>query len=247
MVARRVLIIGATSAIAQAVARAFAEEGDALFLTGRREERLKAIADDAKIRGSVVAGFAVLDVNVIDSHAEVLAQATTALGGLDVVLIAHGTLPDQARCQASVELTLQELRTNAMSTIALLTRLAEIFERQRSGTIAVITSVAGDRGRESNYVYGAAKAAVDTFLEGLRQRLHKSGVRVTTIRPGFVDTPMTAHFRKGLLWASPETVGRRIHSAIVKGADVIYVPAFWRGIMFLVRLVPGPLFKRLRL
>ncbi len=244
---RRVLVIGATSAIASATARLFAGDGDRIFLIGRNESRLQATADDLAVRGATFTGWQVLDVNALDRHDNVLTQAEQALGGFDIVLIAHGTLPDQARCQASAEMMVQEFRTNAISTMALLTRIAEMMEKARHGRIAVITSVAADRGRQSNYVYGAAKAAVDTFLEGLRQRLHKVGVGVTTIRPGFVDTPMTADFKKGLLWAKPEAAARRIHRAIIKGADIAYVPPFWRGIMLIIRLMPRWIFKKITL
>jgi short-subunit dehydrogenase len=244
---RRVLVVGATSAIAQAVARRFAADHDLLFVTGRSEPRLRAVADDLRLRGAGAVHAGTLDVNHLDRHAPILEEADARLGGLDIVFIAHGTLPDQERCQRSVDLTVQEFTTNAVSTIALLTRVADLFERRRAGTIAVITSVAGERGRQSNYVYGAAKAAVDTFLEGLRQRLHKSGVRVTSIRPGFVDTPMTAAFAKGPLWASPEGVARRMHAAIVQGRDVVYAPPFWAGVMTIIRLIPRPVFKTLRL
>jgi decaprenylphospho-beta-D-erythro-pentofuranosid-2-ulose 2-reductase len=243
----KVLIIGATSAIAAATARLFAEDGDRLFLVGRRKERLKATADDLKVRGADMAGYGTLDVNELDRHGAMLTQAEKALGGLDVVLVAHGTLPDQSRCQESAQLTVQEFQTNAVSTMALLTRLSELMERKGSGRIAVITSVAADRGRQSNYVYGAAKAAVDTFLEGLRQRLYKAGVGVTTIRPGFVDTPMTATFEKGLLWSQPDAAARSIHHAIRKGADVVYVPSFWRWIMLVIRFMPRRVFKMLKL
>lgn len=243
----KVLIIGATSAIAEATARLFAEDGDRLFLVARRKDRLKATADDLTVRGAEIAGCRTLDVNDLDQHHTVLAEAEQALGGIDVALVAHGTLPDQQRCQTSAELTVQEIQTNAVSTMALLTRLSEMMEYKRNGRIAVVTSVAADRGRQSNYVYGAAKAAVDTFLEGLRQRLHKAGVGVTTIRPGFVDTPMTATFEKGLLWAQPDTVAKRIHQAILKGADVVYVPSFWRWIMLVIRLMPRRVFKVLKL
>lgn len=240
-----VLIVGATSAIAEATARHFAEAGDRLFLIARREERLRATASDLKVRGGEVAGYQVLDVNELERHGAVLTEAEQSLGGLDIVLLAHGTLPNQSRCQTSPALTAEEFQTNAVSTMALLTRLAERMERKGSGRIAVITSVAADRGRQSNYVYGAAKAAVDTFLEGLRQRLYKAGVGVTTIKPGFVDTPMTADFEKGLLWSQPHEAGKHIHRAILKGADVVYVPPFWRGIMLVIRLMPRRIFKQL--
>lgn len=244
---RRILIVGATSAIAEATARHFARDGDALFLVGRRQARLPVIADDLRARGARNVGVHTMDINDLERHAAMIAAAEAALGGLDSVLIAHGTLPDQMQCQRDPRLTLRELNTNALGTIALLTALANRFERQGRGTLAVISSVAGDRGRQSNYVYGTAKAALDTFLEGLRQRLHKAGVRVLTIKPGFVDTPMTRDFEKNRLWATPERVGRRIHRAMTGGGDVVYTPFFWRFIMLIIRLVPERLFKMIRL
>jgi hypothetical protein len=188
-----------------------------------------------------------MDMNDIGQHAEMLADAKAKLGVIDIIFIAHGTLPDQIACQSDVNRTVQEFNTNAVSTIALLTLVAEMFERQGHGTIAVITSVAGDRGRQSNYVYGAAKAAVETFLEGLRQRLHKTGIHVVSIRPGFIDTPMTSEFEKGFLWAHPDEISHRIHRAIIQGKDVVYVPAFWRLIMLIIRCIPRPVFKTIKL
>jgi decaprenylphospho-beta-D-erythro-pentofuranosid-2-ulose 2-reductase len=143
--------------------------------------------------------------------------------------------------------TLAALEVNFTATVALLTLLANRLEAARHGCIAVITSVAGDRGRQSNYVYGAAKGGVDRFLEGLRNRLFRSGVAVITIKPGFVDTPMTAGLRKNALFASPRRVGRAIHRAIEARRSVVYVPWFWRPIMFLVTALPESIFRRLRL
>ena len=244
---RKVLIVGATSAIAEAVARLLAAQGDLLYLVGRRAEALEAIAADLRVRGAARVQTEVMDANAIERHAALLDNADVALGGLDTVLIAHGTLSDQAACQQSVALTFQELHTNTLSVIALLTLIANHFEAQRVGTIAVISSVAGDRGRQSNYVYGTAKAAVSTFLSGLRQRLYKSGVQVVTIKPGFVDTPMTRDFSKGLLWAKPERVARDIVRAMENGKDVVYTPGFWWAIMQLIKSIPEFVFRRLSL
>lgn len=244
---RKVLIVGATSAIAEAVARLLAAQGDLLYLVGRRAEALEAIAADLRVRGAARVQTEVMDANAIERHASLLDHADVALGGLDTVLIAHGTLSDQAACQQSVALTFQELHTNALSVIALLTLIANHFEAQRVGTIVVISSVAGDRGRQSNYVYGTAKAAVSTFLSGLRQRLYKSGVQVVTIKPGFVDTPMTRDFSKGLLWAKPERVARDIVRAMENGKDVVYTPGFWWAIMQLIKSIPEFVFRRLSL
>lgn len=242
---RKVLIVGATSAIAEAVARLLAAQGDYLYLVGRRAEALEAIATDLRVRGAARVQTEALDINTIERHEALLEHAAVALDGLDTVLIAHGTLSDQTACQQSVALTFQELHTNALSVIALLTLLASCFENQRTGTIAVISSVAGDRGRQSNYVYGTAKAAVSTFLSGLRQRLHKTGVRVLTIKPGFVDTPMTRSFEKNVLWAKPDQVARDIVRAIDRGKDVVYTPRFWHFIMWAIQSIPERVFKSL--
>lgn len=241
---RKIAIIGATSAIAEATARLFAADGDALFLVARNPQRLAAIAGDLRVRGASAAHTLEMDANAFERHATVLDRATEQLGGLDILLIAHGTLSDQAACERSARLTLAELNTNALSVISMLTEAANRFERQGAGTIAVISSVAGDRGRKSNYVYGTAKAAVSTFLEGLRHRLHEHGVHVLTIKPGMVDTPMTADFGKGMLWATPERVARDIHRAIKARRDVCYTPFFWWGIMRIIVLMPRRLFKR---
>jgi short-subunit dehydrogenase len=243
----KVLIVGATSAIAEATARVFAERGAALYLVGRNAQRLQAIALDLTVRGAARVGTETLDANDFAAHEPMLERAARLLGGLDTVLIAHGTLSNQRACEDSVELTMRELTTNALSVIALSTRIAARLAQQRSGTIAVISSVAGDRGRQSNYVYGSAKALVTAFLSGLRQRMYKCGVSVVTIKPGFVDTPMTAEFAKGPLWARPEQVARGIVQAIDRKRDVVYLPGFWRPVMLVIRTIPERLFKRLAL
>jgi short-subunit dehydrogenase len=244
---KKILIIGATSAIAEAAARLWAAQGHSLYLLGRNSERLNTIAADLKVRGAGNAQSAVLDMNDFTRHADVLDAAATALSGLDIVLIAHGTLGDQKACELDFNTTLRELNTNTISVISLLTHLANRFEAQKHGSIAVISSVAGDRGRQSNYVYGTAKGAVTIFLQGLRNRLQKSGVQVLTIKPGFVDTPMTAEFKKGLLWVKPEAIAKSILSGIEKRRNVIYAPGFWMAIMAVIKIVPEQIFKKLKL
>ena len=243
---QRILIVGATSAIATEVARAFAERGASLILTGRKPERLAALAADLSVRGAVEVETAVLDVLATESHAAVVERAF-APGRLDVAVIAHGTLPDQTQCQESAAETVRALEVNFTATAALLTLLANRFEAQRGGVIAVITSVAGDRGRQSNYVYGAAKGGLAVFLQGLRNRLHHRGVSVVTLKPGFVDTPMTAEVPKNPLFSNARRAGRAIHGAIEGRKDVAYIPWFWRPIMALVTSLPESVFKRLRL
>jgi decaprenylphospho-beta-D-erythro-pentofuranosid-2-ulose 2-reductase len=243
----KILVIGATSAIAEHCARIWAARGDVLYLVARHEERLKAVAADLKVRGAANAHIHSLDLNDLDNHTAMLDAAETAMGGIDTVLIAHGTLSNQKACEQSVEETLSEITTNALSTISLLTHIANRFETKQAGTIAVISSVAGDRGRASNYVYGSAKAMVTAFASGLRQRLHKSNVAVVTIKPGFVDTPMTASFKKGLLWAKPTAVAATIVRAIDARKDEVYVPAFWWAIMLVIKMIPQTLFVKIKL
>ncbi len=244
----RVLIIGASSAIAAACARRWAAGGAQLVLVGRDADKLAAVARDLTVRGAASASTYVLDALDTPRHAEMLDAAVTTLGTIDVALIAHGTLPDQQACEHDVTQTLHAFASNATSVMALLTILATQLERQRHGALAVITSVAGDRGRPSNYVYGSAKAAVSTFCEGLRPRLFKAGVSLTDIRPGFVHTPMTAGLPlPALLVAEPDAVAARIVHGIARQRDVLYVPAFWALILLIVRLLPRPLFKRLSL
>jgi decaprenylphospho-beta-D-erythro-pentofuranosid-2-ulose 2-reductase len=245
---KKILVIGAGSAIAESTARQFAARGDGLFLVGRKADVLSSMCDDLKVRGAGAVGMHAMDANDFSGHEAMLKNAETALGGLDVVLIAYGTLSDQKKCESSVELTVHELTTNAISVAAILTRVASSFEARKAGTIVVISSVAGDRGRQSNYVYGSAKAMITAFTSGLRQRLYPSGVSVITIKPGFVDTPMTAAFPKGALWAKPEKIAAGIVGAVDRSSGaVLYLPSFWRLIMFIIRSIPESIFRRLQL
>ncbi len=245
---QNVLIIGATSAIATACARLWAAEQANFFLVGRNNDKLEQTANDLKARGAVNTHIYTLDVNDFASHAKMLETCFDKLEKVDIALFAHGTLPDQNACEQSVELALQEFSSNCLSIIALLTLLANRMETQHSGTIAVISSVAGDRGRQSNYLYGTAKAAVTTFCEGLRARMFKVGVHVMTIKPGFVDTPMTQGLPlPGLLVASPEKVAGVIHKGIKRQTDMVYAPDFWWLIMVIIKNIPSFIFKRTKL
>jgi decaprenylphospho-beta-D-erythro-pentofuranosid-2-ulose 2-reductase len=243
---KKVLIIGASSAIAEHCARIWAARGDKLYLVSRNESHLRTIATDLKVRGASEMATNCVDLNDMDQHIEFLDAAEDAMGDVDVVLIAHGTLPNQKSCELSVEETLAEIQTNALSTVSLLTLIANRFEAKRDGTICVISSVAGDRGRASNYVYGSAKAMVTAFASGMRQRLHKSNVAIVTVKPGFVDTPMTADFKKGLLWARPNAVATKIVRAIDVSRTEVYVPGFWWAIMMFIKVIPSRIFRKLK-
>jgi len=243
----RVLVLGATSAIAQECVRAFAAAGAKLYLVGRDAEKLASIRADARVRGAECVETRALDLSEFGCHAELIAGAMARWNGLDAALIAHGVLPDQKECEADPGALLHAFDTNCLSVLSLATLLAAHFERQGSGVLAVISSVAGDRGRASNYAYGAAKAGVTCFLQGLRSRLAKAGVTVLTIKPGLVDTPMTAALPKNPLYASPQRVGKRIYRAMIAAERVVYVPWFWRWIMLAVRLIPESVFMKVKL
>lgn len=246
----RVILFGATSAIAEQTARQLVAQGASLYCVGRNRDKLMALIDDLKVRASDQQQIdgCVADLTDSDQHARLIDAGERALGGIDGVLIAHGTLPDQQACQADVDKTRQEIETNALSVISLLTLLANRLEQQQHGVIAVISSVAGDRGRQSNYVYGAAKGMVTLFLQGLRNRLAKANVDVVTIKPGFVDTPMTAELDKGgPLWAKPEQIATGIIKAMQKGKSEVYLPWFWWGIMLIIKHIPEANFKRMSL
>jgi decaprenylphospho-beta-D-erythro-pentofuranosid-2-ulose 2-reductase len=244
---KKVLVLGATSAIAQATVRLLAARGASLYLVGRNAERLEAVAKDARTRGAARVESEAVDLDDLTRHEALVERAGTALGGLDGALIAHGILGDQKAAERSFSETEKVLRTNFLSAVSLLTPLANRFEAQKAGTLVVISSVAGDRGRQSNYVYGASKGALSVFLQGLRNRLARSGVAVVTVKPGFVDTPMTADLKKNALFASPEKVARGLLRAADKGRDEVYLPGFWRLIMFIIRSIPEGVFKRLKL
>lgn len=242
------LIIGATSAIAEATARLWATRGYSFFLAARDTRKLEIVKQDLTSRGAVRVECGTFSADNNDTLTAVFDEAAAALGGLDGVLIAHGSLPDQSHCEQDLNLALKEIQTNGLSVIHLCAYAANYFETRKSGTIAVISSVAGDRGRKSNYVYGAAKGMVSIFLQGLRNRLAASNVQVLTIKPGFVDTPMTQSFDKsGALWAQPEAIGSGIVSAVDRGRDVVYLPWFWACIMLVIKHVPEFIFKRMSL
>ncbi len=243
----RILIIGATSAIARETARCFARDGARFVITGRDSERLARTARVVRESGAAAVSCVRFDVLETDRYDTLIRDAQRVLGGLDLVFIAHGMIPDQAACEQDGETLRTAMSVNAISIMALLMPAATALAAQGSGTIAVITSVAGQRGRRENYVYGSAKAAVSTFLQGLRARMHAAGVSVVDLRPGPVRTPMTAHKKGGRLFIEPERAGRLAHAAIVARKDVAYLPGWWRWIVAIAQVVPERVHKRLDL
>ena len=243
----KILIIGATSAIAESCAKIWSSRGDSIFLVAKNKEKLDLLKTNLKNNNSKDIASFLMDVNNLEDHKKMFDEAENQLKEINIVLIAHGTLSDQDECEKNVNKTVEEIKTNAISTIALLTEISNRFIKKKSGTIAVISSVAGDRGRSSNYVYGSAKAMVSTFASGLRQRLNKHNVSVVTIKPAFIDTPMTKNNKKNLLWTQPSSIAPRIVKSIDSKKSEVYLPSFWRFIMLIIKLIPNFVFKKINL
>jgi short-subunit dehydrogenase len=244
--ALRLLIFGGTSKIAGEIARLAADDNSRILLVGRRHGRLQHTAGDLLARGAASADWMAADLADPSCHERVIAEAELKLPDFDTVLFSYGTLTATPRAESSVEYALAEIATNFTSMVSLLMLLAPYFERRKTGCITVISSVAGERGRRSNYIYGAAKGALSIFLQGYRARLFRCGVRVLTVKPGPVESPMTAHMPESPLLASSRAVGRRIYLEMAGGSrDVLYAPAYWRYVMSGVRTLPEWLAKRL--
>jgi decaprenylphospho-beta-D-erythro-pentofuranosid-2-ulose 2-reductase len=244
---RKILVLGATSGIAEATCRIWASQGASLFLVARNAEKLAAVAADLKTRGASYIDTAVADLDDTEKHSELLAHAINSLTGMDIAYLAHGVLGDQTEAERDFNTAAQIIHTNFMAPVSLLTWLANFCVQRHAGTLAVISSVAGDRGRKSNYLYGSSKAGLSAFLGGLRNRVDREGVTVLTIKPGPTKTAMTANMPKSEKFADPESVAESIVSAIDKRKDVLYVPFQWQPIMFIIRNIPERIFKKLNL
>jgi decaprenylphospho-beta-D-erythro-pentofuranosid-2-ulose 2-reductase len=242
-----VLILGAVSAIARGVADAFARRGYDLYLAGRDLEELERLASDLQVRHGVSVDFGQFDALAMGNHAALVRGIVTEVGELAGVVWAVGYMPAQEEALSDPSQVRRIVDTNFTAAMSVLDACAANLVNMGSGFIVAISSVAGDRGRQSNYYYGAAKGALTLYLQGLRNRLYPTGVRVLTVKPGFVDTSMTWGLPGLFLVASPEQVGGAIASAVERGRDVLYVPWFWRYIMLIIRHIPERLFKRLKL
>lgn len=240
----RVLILGATSPIARALALRFACDGAHLYLAARDADEVRRVADDICVRAGVDTLSGTFDASEFGSHDAFIRQVVSKLGGLDGVVVCFGTLGDEGSAQSDPGAALATLHQNFTGAVSLITLAARHLEQQRSGFIIVIGSVAGDRGRARNYVYGAAKGALAIFAQGLRGRLAKSGVHVMTVKLGTVDTRMTWGREGALLTIPPAHAAESIYNAYRKRAEVVYVPWFWRVIMNGLRIIPESRFKR---
>jgi decaprenylphospho-beta-D-erythro-pentofuranosid-2-ulose 2-reductase len=238
----RVVIFGATSTIAAEVAAIHAQRGDRLFLVGRNPDKLESVA--ARCAGADVI-TRVANFSELERSAALVDDAIRTFGTIDTVLIAHGDLGNQLESERSFEHAEEILRTNLLSVVSLLIPLANHLETVRAGRIGVITSVAGDRGRPRNYTYGAAKGALNVYLQGLRTRLYPAKVSVTTLKLGPVDTPMSRDHAKHALFGKPGPVARGIVHAMDERTAEAYVPGVWRAIMPVVKNTPEALFQKL--
>jgi short-subunit dehydrogenase len=242
-----VLILGATSRIAQQLGHRYAERGHAVFVAARDSEEAARVAADVAIRRQVKTGSAPFDALDFDTHRALVDTVEEAVGPIEVAVVAFGEMGDQNAGQADFAAAKRVIDVNFTGAASLCEAIAEAMEPRASGAIIGITSVAGDRGRQSNYFYGSAKGAFTLYLQGLRNRLHKCGVQVMTVRLGFVDTRMTFGMETAIPIASPEAISAAIVRDQLGGADDVYHPRFWRGIMGVIRRIPESLFKRLSL
>jgi decaprenylphospho-beta-D-erythro-pentofuranosid-2-ulose 2-reductase len=243
---RKVVVLGATSGIALEVQRQLAGQGCDLLLVARSAQRLAELQADLIIRGAQQVFAYAADLSCIQQHAAIFDFACRTFSDFDTVLLAYGSMRNQKHSETSVDVLLEELQVNFVSATAILTLFAADLERRRTGCLAAITSVAGDRGRRANYVYGSAKGALSLFLQGLRSRLHPAGVSVITIKPGPVQTPMTDDLPNSAGFADPEQVARDIVRALKRRSpDVLYTPRVWRYVMTAVQQIPEGIFKRL--
>lgn len=237
----RTVVIGATSAIARRVAAECVSRGERLYLLGRDPEKLRALVGEL---GDAVVGSEAGDFADTSANLARWERALQALGQVSSVVIAHGDLGDQLLSERDYAEAERILTTNLLSVVSFIIPIAAYLEARRAGSLVVITSVAGDRGRPRNYTYGAAKGALSLYLQGVRSRLHGSGVRVCTVRLGPVDTPMTVDHPKNVLFARPDEVARAIVALRDRGAEDAYVPWYWRPIMAIVRGLPERVFQR---
>ena len=246
----RILLVGASSAIAQELARKLCQRGCHLVLAGRDADELESIATDLRIRYQSTVHIEPFDALQFTEHANFVERCVSLFEQpLDGVVICYGTMHDQQQAQTDWNLTDQMIQTNFTSVVSLMNLLAEYFVQQKAGYLAAISSVAGDRGRQSNYLYGSTKAALSAYLQGLRNRLYTKGVHVLTIKPGMVDTSMTDGLVNpdSFLVSSPQQVARDIDRALQSQKNILYTPRKWWWVMCVIRWLPEQVFKRLKL
>jgi short-subunit dehydrogenase len=244
---KRILVLGATSGIAEACCKVWAARGDHLYLVARNGDKLAAVVAEMRVLGAGYVDFAVADLDIPAGHAELLARAINSLAGLDIAYVAVGLLGDQHKAERSFDEAAHILHTNFVAPVSALTWLANYCAQRHAGTLAVLSSVAGDRGRKSNYVYGSSKAGLSAFLAGLRNRVDREGVKVITIKPGPIKTAMTQGMKGNEKFADVNKTAAAIVKGIDKGVDEMYVPGIWRIIMGVIQHIPERVFKKMNL
>lgn len=240
-----VLVFGANSAICHEILKLYATSGAKFYLVARNKEKLLAIADDLVARGGTIGGTVSYDFTDWQRHEDCVINARESMGKIDIAVVAHGSLPSQAECETSGAAVRACIEDNFTSAAIIVQACAQQLSLQGHGTLAVLSSVAGDRGRKSNYTYGAAKAGINTLLQGLQGRFSGSSVKIVNIRLGMVISPMTAEMSHGPIWAVPDAIAPTICRAIARGRRVCYVPGYWRVIMLIIRCLPTRILAKL--
>ncbi|NTV53663.1 MAG: SDR family oxidoreductase [Candidatus Firestonebacteria bacterium] len=245
---KNILILGANSAMARALARQAASPNTQLVLAGRHVKEMEKTAADLGVRSNgPKPGVLAFDAQAMETHEKFWQQVLAKFQVIDEVYVFFGQMHPQVESQRDFRLAEEMLVTNYVGAVSILEKIAATMEARKAGLIVGVSSVAGDRGRRSNYLYGSSKAGLNSFLSGLRNRLVPAGVHVMTVKPGFVDTPMTADLKKGILYAKPEAVARGILKAAARRKDEVYLPFFWRWIMLIIIHIPEGVFKKLKL
>lgn len=246
---KKIVIIGATSAIAENCARLWLEKQPAnLTLVGRNIQCIERVAKDLKVR-SPESEIRVLESLFLDAQAiNQTAEQIVKFGEVDIVLIAHGSLPEQVSCQEDIQKCREALEINGISPALYAEAFAKQMVKSKHGTIALIGSVAGDRGRKSNYIYGAAKGLIDRYAQGLQHRFAGTEVKVVLIKPGPTDTPMTTHLKSnGIRLANVQSVAKLIIKGIEEGKPTVYAPGKWMLIMMVIRHLPNFIFNKINI
>jgi len=247
----RIIIVGATSRIAEYCARLWLEQAPAdLVLIARNQEKVQKIAADLEVR-SPASTITVLETDFTDpKKIQELADKLASENPIHIALIAHGSLADQKECETDLSKAEESLLINGVSPVLFAEAFAGHMEKQNFGSLAIIGSVAGDRGRKTNYIYGAGKGLVEKYAQGLQHRLAATGVKVSLIKPGPTDTPMTAQIKeqgKGRGLADPQDVAKAIIAGVQKGKATIYAPPKWALIMLIIRFMPNFIFNKLNI
>ncbi len=242
---KNIVVYGATSAICHELVKQFVQSDTRFYLVARNAKKVNDIADDLTARGATIAGTSTLDFNQPDELSGVLPKVTAALGTIDLAIVAHGSLPNQAACEQSDDSFTTSVEDNYLSTARIVLAIIKQLEQQGWGRLAVFSSVAGDRGRKSNYIYGASKAALNALLEGLKGKLVDTEISITTIKPGLIESPMTEGIATNFLWSTPAKIAPGLYKAIMTNKSIVYSPWYWALIMTIIKLLPGKIMYRL--